>query len=180
LTQTPPTGRNPADDGVPGVGARSRSVQGEDDLQASLAALSRLSTGRLNLEDLLVRVATFAVRAIPGADGAGLTMLERDRADTIVASAPFVSEIDAIQYGAPRDRPVELLRLGTDDTRLVQDMLPGDEYSIDVFADMAGTVVAAVPGSRCSSPRWSADVEPRDAHPERHAGRHDDVTDPGH
>ena len=99
LTQTPPTGRNPADDGVPGVGARSRSVQGEDDLQASLAALSRLSTGRLNLEDLLVRVATFAVRAIPGADGAGLTMLEHDRADTIVASAPFVSEIDAIQYG---------------------------------------------------------------------------------
>ena len=79
-----------------------------------------------------------------------------------------------------RDRPVELLRLGTDDTRLVQDMLPGDEYSIDVFADMAGTVVAAVPGSRCSSPRWSADVEPRDAHPERHAGRHDDVTGPGH
>ena len=46
----------------------------------------------------------------------------------------------------------ELLRLGTDDTRLVQDMLPGDEYSVDVFADMAGTVVAAVPGSRCSSP----------------------------
>jgi len=42
----------------------------------------------------------------------------------------------------------ELLRLGTDDTRLVQDMLPGDEYSVDVFADMAGTVVAAVPRSR--------------------------------
>jgi len=69
----------------------------EDVLQASLAALSRLSTGRLNLEDLLVRVATVAVWAIPGADGAGVTMLEHDRADPIVASAPFVSEIDAIQ-----------------------------------------------------------------------------------
>ena len=98
MTQMPQSGQVA---GVPGDGdgARSQSVEDEDDLQASLAALSRLSTGRLNLEDLLVRVATFAVQAIPGADGAGLTMLEHDRADTIVASAPFVSEIDAIQYG---------------------------------------------------------------------------------
>ena len=44
------------------------------------------------------RVATYAVRAIPGADGAGLT-LEDDRANTIVATAAFVSEIDDIQYG---------------------------------------------------------------------------------
>jgi len=56
-------------------------------------------TGRLDLTDLLVQVATYAVQAIPGADGAGLTMMERDRANTIVASAPFVREIDAIQYG---------------------------------------------------------------------------------
>jgi GAF domain-containing protein len=71
----------------------------ENDLQASVTALSRLSTARLDLDDLLVQVATFAVQAIPGADGAGLTMMERDRADTMVASAPFVREIDAIQYG---------------------------------------------------------------------------------
>ena len=67
--------------------------------EASLSALSRLSTGRLDLTDLLVQVATYAVQAIPGADGAGLTMMERDRGNTIVASAPFVREIDAIQYG---------------------------------------------------------------------------------
>ncbi len=42
----------------------------------------------------------------------------------------------------------ELLALGTDDTRLVQDLLPGEEYSVDVFADLDGTVVAAVPRSR--------------------------------
>jgi len=83
-------GQEPADDGT---------AADEIDLQASLTALSRLSSGRLDLEDLLVQVATFAVQAIPGADGAGLTMMERDRADTIVASAPFVREIDAIQYG---------------------------------------------------------------------------------
>ena len=42
----------------------------------------------------------------------------------------------------------ELLELGTDDNRLVQDMLPGDEYSVDVFADLSGSVIAAVPRSR--------------------------------
>ena len=39
------------------------------------------------LEELLTAVAGFAVRAIPGADGAGLTLLEDDRANTIVATA---------------------------------------------------------------------------------------------
>jgi GAF domain-containing protein len=71
----------------------------DEDLTGSLAALSRLGSSRLSLEDLLTRVAGFAVQAIPGADGAGLTLLERDRSDTIVKSAPFVAEVDDIQYG---------------------------------------------------------------------------------
>jgi len=70
----------------------------DDDLRAGLASLSQLSN-RLGLEDLLTRVATYAVKAIPGADGAGLTLLEDDRADTIVATAAFVREVDDIQYG---------------------------------------------------------------------------------
>jgi transcriptional regulator with GAF, ATPase, and Fis domain len=71
------------------------------DLRASLASLSRLGMGQgqQGLEDLLRHVAEFAVHAIPGADGAGLTLLESDRADTMVASAEFVHEVDAIQYG---------------------------------------------------------------------------------
>lgn len=71
----------------------------DEDLASSLALLSGLSNARLSLEDLLTKVATFAVRAIPGADGAGLTLLEQDRADTVVKSAAFVREIDDIQYG---------------------------------------------------------------------------------
>ena len=70
----------------------------DDDLRESLAALSRLATGKLDLRDVLTRVAEFAVAAIPGADGAGLTLLESGHADTIVATAPFVAEVDAIQY----------------------------------------------------------------------------------
>jgi GAF domain-containing protein len=50
------------------------------------------------LEELLRSVAALAVRAIPGADGAGLTLLEQGRPDTLVASAEFVTEVDRIQY----------------------------------------------------------------------------------
>lgn len=71
----------------------------DEGLRDSLVELSRLATGHLQLEDLLRRVAGFAVQAIPGADGAGLTLLEEDRPDLIVTTAPFVSEVDAIQYG---------------------------------------------------------------------------------
>jgi len=80
---------------VPGV----ERLAEDADLAVSLAALSRLSSARLGLEDLLTEVAAGAVRAIPGAEGAGLTLLETDRGDTIVKTAPFVREVDDIQYG---------------------------------------------------------------------------------
>ena len=50
--------------------ASERSAE-EHDLQEGLAGLARLATNQLGLEDLLTRVATYAVKAIPGADGAG-------------------------------------------------------------------------------------------------------------
>jgi GAF domain-containing protein len=71
----------------------------DDDLEASLAGLSGLLTGHRPLQETLVRIAEFAVRAIPGADGAGLTMLDDDRAQTVVASADFVHAVDDVQYG---------------------------------------------------------------------------------
>lgn len=95
----------------------------DDDLRASLDGLSRLASGRMELTDMLTRVAEYAVAAIPGADGAGLTLIETDRADTVVASAPFVAEVDVIQYGikegpcitaAARGRTVRSGSLATD------------------------------------------------------------------
>jgi GAF domain-containing protein len=77
---------------------QQRSAE-EADLRESLDRLSRLAVTNLELESLLTRVARYAVQAIPGADGAGLTLLEQDRPDIVVATAPFVSEIDDIQYG---------------------------------------------------------------------------------
>jgi len=75
------------------------SSSGEEQLRSSLDALARLGSRQLGLEQLLTSVATLAVQAIPGADGAGLTLLEQGRSNTLVATADFVREVDAIQYG---------------------------------------------------------------------------------
>ncbi|HJV14318.1 MAG TPA: GAF and ANTAR domain-containing protein [Propionibacteriaceae bacterium] len=92
--------------------AAERRYAEEEDLRESLEGLSQLASDRLPLEDLLTQVATYAVQAIPGADGAGLTLLEQDRADTIVATAPFVTEVDDIQYGMNQGPCISAAREG--------------------------------------------------------------------
>jgi len=76
-----------------------RGIADNPPLAGSIAALSKLPAGTTGLADMLTQVAALAVRAIPGADGAGLTLLRIDRADLIVMSEPFVKAIDDIQYG---------------------------------------------------------------------------------
>lgn len=72
----------------------------EDDrrLRESLHGLSQLATSGMALEDLLTQVAGYAVSAIPGADAAGLTVLEEHRPDTVVTTAEFVEEVERLQY----------------------------------------------------------------------------------
>ena len=86
-----------------GSSRTSEQLSADDaDLQAGIGDLASLVAGSLGLPELLAEVASFAVRAIPGADGAGVTLLRLDQPDNIVAalasSAPFVAEIDEIQY----------------------------------------------------------------------------------
>lgn len=79
----------------------SAGVTLDDDargLAAGLAGLALLVAGSGTLEQLLGEVANLAMLAVPGADGAGVTMVAQGRPDTIVASATFVREVDAIQY----------------------------------------------------------------------------------
>ncbi len=91
--------------------ARGEAADAEDaaDLQSNLSDLAGLVVGTLGLEDLLARVATFASRAIPGADGAGVTLLDVSqdghRVEALAASHPFVSQIDEIQYVTLREGP---------------------------------------------------------------------------
>jgi GAF domain-containing protein len=77
------------------------------DLQESLRQLATVVTGSLGLQDVLDHVATFAVRAIPGADGAGVTLLNAERVggQLLAASHPFVAEIDEIQYSVLNEGP---------------------------------------------------------------------------
>jgi hypothetical protein len=65
-----------------GIASRSMPVEYMDDLQDSLTQLGQLATGLLSLEESLTQVAQFAVRAIPGAEGAGLTLLEEGTGQT--------------------------------------------------------------------------------------------------
>lgn len=78
-------------------------------MQASLAALAGLVTDTRSLDDALASVATFAAHAIPGADGAGVTLLRIEppshRVEALAASHPFVAEIDEIQYGTLNEGP---------------------------------------------------------------------------
>ena len=69
------------------------------DLALSLDDLAGLLTGTGGLEGTLTRIAGLAVQAVPGAQGAGLTLLEQDRPQTVVATDPFVQEVDDVQDG---------------------------------------------------------------------------------
>ncbi|HEY1440917.1 MAG TPA: GAF and ANTAR domain-containing protein [Mycobacterium sp.] len=97
-------------DGLP-LGSLSAQQSSADaaDLRAGIDELAGLVAGSLGLPELLAEVSRFAVHAIPGADGAGVTLLRVDRTDNIVealaASAPFVAEIDEIQYVTLKEGP---------------------------------------------------------------------------
>ncbi|MEO6702382.1 MAG: GAF and ANTAR domain-containing protein [Jatrophihabitantaceae bacterium] len=81
----------------------------ELDLRASLSDLASLVTSTMDLAEVLARVATFAAHAIPGADGAGVTLLrigpDDNRVEALAASAPFVEEIDNLQYHVLNEGP---------------------------------------------------------------------------
>jgi transcriptional regulator with GAF, ATPase, and Fis domain len=67
--------------------------------------LTGLLGGGRPLERTLTLIAQFAVDAIPGAEGAGLTLIETDRPQTVVATADFVREVDRIQYDVVHEGP---------------------------------------------------------------------------
>jgi GAF domain-containing protein len=97
-------------DGLP-LGSLSTQQVSADaaDLRAGIDALAGLVADSRGLPELLAEVSTFAVHAIPGADGAGVTLLRLDRVDNMVealaASARFVAEIDEIQYVTLKEGP---------------------------------------------------------------------------
>jgi GAF domain-containing protein len=79
------------------------------DLQAALSGVAGIIADARSVVDVLHDVAQFAVQAIPGADGAGVTMTD-STAETLqpqawAVTADFVSEIDSIQYRELNEGP---------------------------------------------------------------------------
>lgn len=81
----------------------------EVDLQHGLSSLARVVADARSVEDLLSDVASFAVTAIPGVDGAGVTLVEFvsgwPRAHAWAATPAFVREIEVLQYDKLREGP---------------------------------------------------------------------------
>lgn len=74
----------------------------EVDLYAGLRGVAGLVAGGSGVTDLLGHVAEFAARAIPGVDGAGVTVIEMSEDTPSVkawaVTAQFVEDIDKLQY----------------------------------------------------------------------------------
>jgi hypothetical protein len=97
-------------DGLPSGSLSAQQASADAaDLRAGSDELAGLVAGSLGLSELLAAVSTFAVRAIPGADGAGVTVFRVDRVDNMVealaASAPFVAEVEEIHYVSLKEGP---------------------------------------------------------------------------
>lgn len=96
-------------DGTPVGRTPEQTAKDEADLATSVARLGGLLNGGVTLEELLRQVATFAVQAVPGADGAGVTLLRvdagRHHVEALAASHSFVAEIDEIQYSVVQEGP---------------------------------------------------------------------------
>jgi GAF domain-containing protein len=78
----------------------------EIDLHAALGGVARIVAGAREVSEILGDIAEFAVRAIPGVDGAGVTVVSDDESRaTFAVTAAFVREIDTVQYEALGEGP---------------------------------------------------------------------------
>jgi GAF domain-containing protein len=81
-------------------------------LSESLAAMTRFLIGEQPLEDTLTRVAEMATKAVPPAQYAGMTLMERGRPQTTVATSLEAVEIDQAQYEADHGPCLDAFRQG--------------------------------------------------------------------
>ncbi len=92
----------------PDLSAAQREAD-EVDLYAGLRGVASLVAGARGVVDLLSDVAEFAARAIPGVDGAGVTVIDlsgdRPSVKTWAVTAQFVEDIDKLQYVDLREGP---------------------------------------------------------------------------
>jgi GAF domain-containing protein len=79
-----------------GIPATEAGAQTDASRRNTLDATARR---HISLDDTLLAIAKVAGHEIPGADGVGLTLYGPDGIYRMVATAPFVSAVDRVQYG---------------------------------------------------------------------------------
>ncbi len=90
----------------------------ELDLNAGLAGLATIVAGACSVDEMLSQVAQFAVQAIPGADGAGVTLIHpgthhEPRIQAWSVTTEFVRDIDILQYEELHEGPcISCMRSG--------------------------------------------------------------------
>jgi len=100
----------PGRDGPPGADLSPARLESDEvDLLLGLSGVAKIVADRRSVPDLLNDVAEFAVQAIPGVDGAGVTLIDADsctpRAEAWAATPQFVRDIDALQYAVLNEGP---------------------------------------------------------------------------
>ena len=80
------------------MGEEHAPSAGAPELAASLAALGQFVVSEQSLHESLQRVAELSVRAVYGADGAGVTWVVAGEPTTVTEAGDFVRRIDEIQY----------------------------------------------------------------------------------
>jgi GAF domain-containing protein len=82
--------------------SRAQREADDVDLHAGLSGVAGIVAGGRGLVDVLHDVAQFAQQAIPGVDGAGVTMTESStgtaQIQALAVTADFVSQIDTVQH----------------------------------------------------------------------------------
>src|ERR1700748_2330520 len=108
---------------LPTADAGGEALPVSDDPDTSRGSLATLVSASMGLDQLLAAVARFAAHAIPGADGAGITLLRigehigehigdgigdgigEDVVLALAASSELVSVVDDLQYNATKEGP---------------------------------------------------------------------------
>jgi GAF domain-containing protein len=86
----------------------SAQLEADDgELVAGLSGVAGIVAGAREVSEILGDVAEFAVRAIPGADGAGVSVMSGgdSRVAAWAVTAAFVREIDTVQYEVACEGP---------------------------------------------------------------------------
>jgi GAF domain-containing protein len=89
----------------------------EEDLQAGLSGLAAIVVDALTVDESLTQIAEFAAHAIPGANGAGVTVADPSegplRIQSWAVTAEFVRTLDKLQYELHEEGPcISSMRTG--------------------------------------------------------------------